>query len=691
MMLEDNEKDLAVEQPKDKDKKLASVTVGVSRLHHVEVPNLVMKPIYWSPINDIASVVRATWFYQNTMLPVETEVANRLEIGYEEIKPYLATYQDELNACVENGAAAELKITVPLWPEDNKGRRTSRPPSRLSTKQELGPDLTNDVDNVLRKVPKAGINTAYARQDTSDTTAESQMYVNHSIVFADSEHAQILRPNTAPSESRGRRPLKPIRQGTQIGVAVVRGFDQRAWNKLRPPKNSQTVADARVGAMMSPPTEPGRESAAMGSSKVTDLVLVIHGIGQKLSERMDSFHFTHAINAFRREVNVELARESRYGGTLRKDGGGIMVLPVNWRLTVDFDDVHNKRGNIDPNSRYELSDITPETLPAVRSLISDVMLDIPYYLSHHKPRMISAVIREANRVFRLWCSNNPGFLEAGRVHIIAHSLGSTMAIDILSNQPTLVPKLDTNDARAQPTDKHFEFDTKTLFSCGSPSGFFLLLNKANLVPREGRRKPDAEPATGLCGKHGTYGCLAVDNLYNIIAKNDPVAYQVNAAVDRQYAASLQQAHIPSTTTSLLGKMANALSWSSTTLPSAYSSTVKRPDLNKLPSTVELDHHNFSREEIAEKRMYLLNDNGQIDYFLGSGGGPLEIQYLNMLGAHSSYWILQDFVRFIVVEVGREPGRSHTLPVLRAVKKEEDRDGQAGVMVMLHTSQPILFY
>ena len=32
----------------------------------------------------------------------------------------------------------------------------------------------------------------------------------------------------------------------------------------------------------------------------------------------------------------------------------------------------------------------------------------------------------------------------------------------------------------------------------------------------------------------------------------------------------------------------------------------------------------------QQRMYLLNDNGQIDYTLHSGGGPLEIQYLNML-------------------------------------------------------------
>ena len=95
----------------------------------------------------------------------------------------------------------------------------------------------------------------------------------------------------------------------------------------------------------------------------------------------------------------------------------------------------------------------------------------------------------------------------------------------------------------------------------------------------------------------------------------------------------------------------------------------------MPSTVELETHNFTREEIAEKRMFLMNDNGQIDYFLQSGGGPLEIQYLNMLSAHSSYWVLQDFVRFLTVEIGRKPGRENTLPLLRAVKKVNYKRGE----------------
>ena len=51
-------------------------------------------------------------------------------------------------------------------------------------------------------------------------------------------------------------------------------------------------------------------------------------IGQKLSERVESFHFTHNINRFRRQMNVELE-----GGAvrpwLRQDLGSIMILPVS--------------------------------------------------------------------------------------------------------------------------------------------------------------------------------------------------------------------------------------------------------------------------------------------------------------------------------------------------------------------------
>ena len=50
-------------------------------------------------------------------------------------------------------------------------------------------------------------------------------------------------------------------------------------------------------------------------------------IGQKLSERIESFHFTHNINRFRRQMNMELEADP-VRSWMRQDVGSMMVLPV---------------------------------------------------------------------------------------------------------------------------------------------------------------------------------------------------------------------------------------------------------------------------------------------------------------------------------------------------------------------------
>jgi alpha-beta hydrolase superfamily lysophospholipase len=133
--------------------------------------------------------------------------------------------------------------------------------------------------------------------------------------------------------------------------------------------------------------------------------------------------------------------------------------------------------------------------------------------------MIEALVYEANRVYRLWCENNEGFHQNGRVHIIAHSLGSAMALDVLSRQPTVPPAVIPGNISSP--SNHFDFDTKNLFFVGSPAGFFLLLERGKLVPRKGRDKPgagsDGQDET-ITSDADNYGCLAVDNLYNVMVR-----------------------------------------------------------------------------------------------------------------------------------------------------------------------------
>lgn len=340
---------------------------------------------------------------------------------------------------------------------------------------------------------------------------------------------------------------------------------------------------------------------------------MIHGIGQKLSERVESFHFTHAINEFRRSVNVELCNEAIHRA-LRDDLGGVMVLPVNWRANLSFEDGGPmKKGEDVQRPDFSLKDITPPTIPAVRNMISDVMLDIPFYMSHHKPKMIQALISEANRVYHLWCQNNPDFHENGRVHIIAHSLGSVMALEVLSKQPTTVPKVDLQ--QSQINTNHFDFCTTNLFFVGSPVGFFLLLDKGRLVPRRAQGKAGAEPGDDadktVTSEAGTLGCLAVDNVYNVIAHNDPIAYRLNATIDPQFAGSLKNAVVPSATTGFFESIGNGMR---SIIPGVAApielgvGQVAKPGvMARLPSQLEMEIHDFSREEIAEKKFFLLND------------------------------------------------------------------------------------
>ncbi|KAF7546734.1 hypothetical protein G7Z17_g8222 [Cylindrodendrum hubeiense] len=647
------------------------IAVGVSRLHMVSLPMLQMKPIYWSPVNDVAVVMRATWFYRDTMLPIPAAVANQLEAGFQELKPWTETWSDEIRCAIDVGPLGEEKVSHRLWPKD----------SEFTSEYDDGV-IENTISSDQFCAARCSRGEAAAEgtiETTSMDKAESpnHPFSNYHVIYKNPTQAFLLKPSLKPSAYYGRRPVWKIVKGLTVGVPVVRGFDRNAWERIHHKRKAPNKPGVSAADESHESTGQGVCSACKAEKErgqVTDLVLVAHGIGQKFAERVESYHFTHAVSGFRRAVNMEL-QSSIVQEVLREGQNGLMILPLNWRTGLSFEDGgpmrEEDKAAYTPDG-FGLKDIEPDTIPAVRSMISDVMFDIPFYMSHHKGKMIKALVSEANRVYRLWCRNNAGFAENGRVHLIGHSLGSAMALEVLSHQPTMVPKIDLS--LKDPETRFFEFDTANLFLAGSPAGFFLLLERGTLMPRRGRMKPGADSsdivANGVVGEAGTFGCLAVENIYNVLAKEDPIAYLLNGAVDPLYASSLKSAYVPSIASSLWKSVGDAVRNvvpGMTPAPNTLAPEPERPTTIRLPSQLELEVHDFTREEIAEKKAFLLNDNGQIDWYLRSGGGPLEIQYLNMLSAHSSYWTNNDFIRMLCIEIGRRPGRAHTLPAMRAVK------------------------
>jgi pimeloyl-ACP methyl ester carboxylesterase len=611
------------------------------------------------------------------MLPVPPAVANQLEAGYHELRPWTETWSDELRCAIDVGPLGEEKVSHRLWPEN--------PNPQLGSEHALSdePMISSDPFCAARcfqgEAAAEGSLDSLRVKKAAAAENSHRSFSNYHVMYKDATEAYMLKPSLRASAYYGRKPLAKIMKGVTIGIPVVRGFDRKKWERMHQKKQAPNIP-AVSEAMESNESQGAGVCPACKADKdrgqVTDLVLVAHGIGQKFAERVESFHFTHAINGFRRAVNIELGNPS-VRQTLKEGQNGLMILPLNWRMGLSFEDGgplrEEDKASYNPEG-FGLKDIEPKTIPAVRSMISDVMFDIPFYMSHHKGKMIQALVAEANRVYRLWCRNNPDFAENGRVHLIGHSLGSAMALEILSRQPTSVPRL--NLSQSEPETSHFEFDTKNLFLVGSPAAFFLLLERAVLVPRRGRHKPGVDLADTVDDRvvadSGAFGCLAVDNIYNVLAKEDPIAYLLNGAVDANYAASLKKAYVPTITPTLSKAFGDAMrsvvpGMAPAPNPLAPDASVERPQAVRLPSQLELEVHDFTREEIAEKKFFLLNDNGQIDYMLRSGGGPLEIQYLNMLSAHSCYWTNLDFIRMLCMEIGRKPGRANTLPAMRATK------------------------
>ena len=269
------------------------VPVGISRLQFVELPNLEMKPIYWSPVNDLSLVVRGTWFYRDTMLPVEVDVSNRLELGYLELKPWTETWTDELNSAVAVGVEGESRVLHRIWPRDKqkKAQAGSRPVTATLSHDGGDTNLTSgntdddDVRSIASLSTTNGVRHIAAQARLESAKSHVRRYTNSCVLYKNHRQAFILRPNLFPSAYYGRRPVAKIRKGVRIGIAVVRGFDWKAWHKIHPAKITTTLTRAQESAATST-----TGIAHTGTSQicgacwlleqpqdVTDLIFVIHG------------------------------------------------------------------------------------------------------------------------------------------------------------------------------------------------------------------------------------------------------------------------------------------------------------------------------------------------------------------------------------------------------------------------------
>lgn len=224
------------------------------------------------------------------MMPIESDLANEIEEGYEYIRPWTPEYIEELNSCMEVGPEAELRLTYKLWSDVLPADPTRRPTGKSSrsllgtAKGQSGP-----AERKFQQAAEVAEKAKYRSAGVLDGfTSSHKELADASVIYANGREAQILKTNQIPSVSRGRKPLGNIRKGKAIGIPVVRGFDMKAWEKLHPPTKraaavvqAQKVAHEIKKAGTISPVQPKPCIACESADerlKPTDLVLVIHGL-----------------------------------------------------------------------------------------------------------------------------------------------------------------------------------------------------------------------------------------------------------------------------------------------------------------------------------------------------------------------------------------------------------------------------
>lgn len=387
---------------------------------------------------------------------------------------------------------------------------------------------------------------------------------------------QVAQPEENVSSRSENRRLTLERQMSSLVSSTSKEDREREEEEVRQREEKEIQNDYR--------DQEGDEQ----NREIEHLVLVTHGIGQRLGLRMESVNFVHDVNTFRKTLKAvygESADLQALNNEVSSETKNcrIQVLPINWRHKLDFPKQslkHNRKehdlgdaGFGEEEDYPNLDDISVEGVPAVRNLITDLALDILLYQSPaYKDHITRIVLEECNRIYGLFKERNPSF--HGKVSMVGHSLGSAIMFDILCRQEE-----DKQSQRKGPTRQHrkgehpmkLDFEVEDFYALGSPIGLFQMLKGRTIAARQnptsentsGKSSSDPflDPASmsksNLSNTMGTSSSELptsspkCQQLFNIFHPTDPISYRIEPLISPAMA-SLKPQPLPYTKRGIFG-------------------------------------------------------------------------------------------------------------------------------------------
>ncbi|KAL9537711.1 hypothetical protein MBANPS3_011533 [Mucor bainieri] len=568
----------------------AKVPVNEDHLFEVDVTQRTISPVYWE--GPSYEVRRATWFMQSDgWVPCEENIAEQIELGYYKHKPYLSTNTTATTTSASTAAAAAMEDEVAQAIASAKGtasptKSTSTSAATMSTSAPASTSIPTTSDTA---VEEKKLEISLAQKSVDKQWNLLGPYLGQYIVYTGENHAWLLSNSTSSKFAKSIITRLTNKQNLG-GTRLIRGYPavEEMTKKSKTSSKSTTAAAAPIAVDEDKVADTSsddelnvkeeekqqmeaneaedydNENSEEEVRKIDHLMFVIHGVGQKMSERTGQT-FVHDVNVMRKTFKLAYPAAVSTTSTPNRTNG-IQVLPIMWRQDIKFgmaaDDEEGFEADLGTLGVEDgcptLDELTLDGVPNIRTVVSDVLMDVPLYMTpRYRELMTQIISKEINRVYRLFANRNPEFLEKGKVSIFGHSLGSLLAFDMLTLQPTTppdhlrqpleehpIPSTKTNDRKLPP----LTFPVQNFFAAGSPLGVILLLRGFKIASRK-TLKSDAHGAALSDVKSPSPTSInmcypAVDNLYNIFHKADPVAYRLEPLIARHYTAKLKPEPIP---------------------------------------------------------------------------------------------------------------------------------------------------
>ncbi|GAB7341147.1 hypothetical protein MBLNU457_7447t2 [Dothideomycetes sp. NU457] len=605
---------------RNEDDRAYKVPVNEDFLFDVDIEERELAPAYW--LGPVYEVRRGTWFQQDGSVqkPCDENLAIQLEEGFLKTTPWRLPQQRSASqprtrtASISAGSDTSkgdlsvpqvtAKVSSPDLRKQSKESEAKPPdPANAVTHRLFGPYSNSVVtyqdattawiltDDFLSRMSStvyqrfaggshfAGIKVTRGYLDPAKRDAKTDARSSSKDRAKDPEKEKERDENALDENSEEQQPVSEVkrrkleRHMSSLVAAVAPQNKEQQEEEVRK-RDEQEIQDDYQD-------QEGEEQ----NREIEHLLLVTHGIGQRLGLRMETVNFIHDVNSFRKTLKSvyshapDLQALNMEVEKLPKNCR-IQVLPINWRHKLDFPKQslrHNREkkerdlgdtGFGEDDEYPNLEDLTIEGVPAVRNLITDLALDILLYTSPvYKDHITRIVVEECNKTYNLFKRRSPNF--KGKISLVGHSLGSAIFFDIMCAQK------DTKAARkisnaAHKTDERFklDFDVEDFYALGSPIGLFQMLAGKKIAARPTQAASNnlvhQSASETLLGAAATTKVSEEDavadvttstpkcrQIYNIFHPTDPISYRMEPLISPAMS-SLKPQPLPYTKRGIFG-------------------------------------------------------------------------------------------------------------------------------------------